>query len=159
MMIRWALAAVFAAALVAPAGAQTEPADGPAWAFLVGTWSCMLSDGTGPVTVSYARGARPASFTQHVSATFPNGTAYSSDGWISYDPAVPRWVYISEGAPGDYTVATTPGWHENVLVFTDVLLTGGQTGGSSTIKKLNATTVDATVVQSSGTISEHCVKK
>jgi hypothetical protein len=159
MTIRPMLAVLFAAALAAPAAAQAPPDDGPAWAFMVGTWSCMLSNGMGPVTVTYARGARSASFTQHVGATLPNGTVYAADGWISYDPSAKRWVYFSEGALGDYLAATTPGWHENVLVFTDVLSTGGETGGTTTLKKTNDTTVDATVVSSAGTIGQHCVKK
>jgi hypothetical protein len=160
MKLRLGTACLFAALLAAPAAAQTPPDDGPAWAFLVGTWTCTVSNMPGtPVTVSYARGTRSASYTQHVSATFANGTAYAADGWISYDPSAKRWVYISEGALGDYTVATTPGWHEGVLVFTDLLLTGGETGGTTTIKKLNDTTADATLVQSSGTVTQHCVKK
>jgi len=159
MKLRLVTACLFAALLAAPAAAQTPPDDGPAWAFFVGTWTCTVSSMPGtPVTVSYARGTRSASYTQHVGATFANGTAYAADGWISYDPSAKRWVYISEGSLGDYTVATTPGWHENVLVFTDVLSTGGETG-TTTIKKLNDTTADATVVQSSGPVTQHCVKK
>ena len=111
------------------------------------------------VTVTYVRGARSASYTQHVNATFPNGVAYAADGWLSYDPSAKRWVYIETGNIGDYTVATSPGWHENVMVMTDVLMTGGDTGGTTTFKKLNDTTVDAASVQSSGTLSQHCVKK
>ena len=160
MKLRLASACLFAALLAAPAAAQTPPDDGPAWAFLVGTWSCTVSNAPGAtVTVTYVRGARSASYTQHVNATFPNGVAYAADGWLSYDPSAKRWVYIETGNIGDYTVATSPGWHENVMVMTDVLMTGGDTGGTTTFKKLNDTTVDAASVQSSGTLSQHCVKK
>jgi hypothetical protein len=159
MTLRLVAACLFAALLAAPAAAQTPPDDGPAWVFLVGTWTCTSSSGLPTVTVTYARGARDASYTQHVSATFASGVAYAADGWISYDPLAKRWVYIAEGALGDYTVATSPGWRENVLLLTDVLSTGGVTGGSTTFKKLNGTTIDATSVQSSGTLSQHCVKK
>lgn len=146
-------------ALAAPAAAQTPPDDGPAWVFLVGTWSCTLSNGMGPIAVTYARGARPNSYVQHVSAQLPNVGAYSSDGWVSYDASAKRWVYISEGALGDYEVLTTPGWHENVLVMTHVLASGGESGGTTTFKKLNDATIDAVETGASGTITQHCVKK
>ncbi len=149
----------FAVALAAPAAAQAPPDDGPAWVFLVGSWSCTLSNGMGPIAVTYARGPRANNYLQHVSAPLSGGGTYSADGWISYDAAAKRWVYIAEGALGDYTVTTTPGWHENVLVFTHVLLTGGDTGGTTTIRKLSDSVVDATVTESSGTVTQHCVKK
>ena len=159
MQLRLLSACLFAALLAAPAAAQTPPDDGPACVFLVGTWTCTVSNMNAPVMVTYARGPRDASYTQHVSAAFPNGVAYTADGWLSYDPSAKRWVYIATGNLGDYTVATSPGWRENVLVLTDVLQTGGATGGTTTFKKLNDTTVDATAVQSTGTLSQHCVKK
>ncbi len=159
MQLRLVTACLFAALLAAPAAAQTPPDDGPAWVFLVGTWACTVSNASTPVMVTYARGPRDASYTQHVSAPLANGTAYTADGWISYDPSAKRWVYIATGNVGDYTVATSPGWRENVLVLTDVLSTGGGTGGTTTFKKLNDTTVDATSVQPSGTVLQHCAKK
>jgi hypothetical protein len=144
-------------ALAAPAAAQTPPDDGPAWVFLVGTWSCTLSTGT-PITVTYARGTRPYSYTQHVSAQLPNGIAYASDGWLSYDAGNKRWVFLSEGALGDYSVLTTPGWHENELLFTHVL--DSQDGArTSTFKKLNDATIDGSETDASGTVTQHCVKK
>jgi drug/metabolite transporter (DMT)-like permease len=159
MKLRSIIACLFAACLTAPVAAQTPPDDGPAWAFLVGTWTCTVSNGMAPVTVTYTRGTRSASYVQHVSATLPSGVAYTAEGWLSYDPSAKRWVYIAEGALGDYIVSTSPGWHENVMVLTDVLTTGGDTGGTTTFKKLNDSTVDATGVHSSGTLSQHCVKK
>jgi hypothetical protein len=159
MTLRAILACLFALALTAPAAAQAPPDDGPAWAFLVGTWSCTLSNGMGPITVTYTRGSRDNNYLQHVSAPITGGGTYSAAGWISYDPAAKRWVYIAEGSIGDYTVATTPGWHENVLVFTHVLLTGGDSGGTTTLKKSGNAIVDATVVAANGTITQHCVKQ
>jgi hypothetical protein len=159
MTLRSILACLFAVALTAPAAAQAPPDDGPAWAFLVGTWSCTLSSGIGPVTVTYTRGPRDNNYLQHVSAPIAAGGTYSADGWISYDPGAKSWVYIAEGSLGDYTVTTTSGWHENVLVFKHVLLTGGDSGGTTTLKKVNDSTVDSSVVEASGSFTQHCVKR
>ena len=46
------------------------------------------------MTVAYARGARSASYTQHVSASFPNGVVYAADGWISAGFAGATQLYI-----------------------------------------------------------------
>ena len=159
MRLRLASACLFAVLLAAPAAAQTAPDDGPAWVFLVGTWTCTLSNMATPLTVAYTHGANGSMYAQRVSAPLPNGGSYTAEGWISYDPSAKRWVYIAEGSAGDYTVSTTPGWHENVLVFTDVLQTGGASGDKTTLKKVNDTTVDAVVAAASGTVTQHCAKK
>jgi hypothetical protein len=157
MRLRLASACLFTALLAAPVAAQTVPDDGPAWVFLVGTWTCTASNVSVPLTLSYARKSAGL-YTQQVSASLPNGNTYNVNGWITYDASAKRWVYLAEGGLGDYSVATSPGWKEGVLVLTGILSSSGDSE-KSTLKRVNDTTVDGTVVSAAGTSTQHCVKK
>jgi hypothetical protein len=157
MRLRLASACLFAALLTAPAGAQSVADDAPAWVFLSGSWTCTFSNLSTPVTITYAR-KNAGTYTQQISAQLPNGTTYNENGWIGYDGSAKRWVYLADGDVGDYSVATSPGWKEGVLVFTGVISSDGDRD-KSTLKRVNDTTIDSTVVSASGTTTQHCVKK
>jgi hypothetical protein len=157
MRLRLASACLFAALLTAPAAAQSVPDDAPAWVFLVGSWSCTFSNVPMPVTITYARKSA-GMYTQQITAQLPSGTTYNENGWISYDGSAKRWVYLANGDLGDYSVATSPGWKEGILVFTGVISSDGD-NDKSTLKRVNGTTIDSTVVSAAGTSTQHCVKK
>jgi hypothetical protein len=157
MRLRLASACLFAALLTAPAGAQSVPDDAPAWVFLVGSWTCTFSNLSIPVTISYARKSA-GMYTQQINAQLANGTTYTENGWIGYDGSAKRWVYLANGDLGDYSVATSPGWKEGTLVFTGIISSDGDSD-KSTLKRVNNTTIDSTVVSTAGTSTQHCVKK
>lgn len=157
MRLRLASACLFAALSIAPAGAQTLPDDAPAWVFLTGTWNCTVSNLSIPLSVSYVR-KNATLYTQQISASMANGTTYTQSGWLSYDASAKRWVYLAQSDLGDYSVATSPGWKEGVLVFTGVISSDGD-ADKTTLKRVNDTTVDGTVVSTAGTSTQHCIKK
>lgn len=136
------------------AGTPPRP-DFSSFMFYTGTWTCSPN-----------ASGKPISHTAVTSVGFdgmwlverdtPSGIRY-----LTHDPSVDRWVEVGVSGSGRYWMGSSPGWHDNRILFTTKWLDGSWqtdaiTKDGSTRRHDNYRGVDAKGKAYSGT--SYCMK-
>jgi hypothetical protein len=79
--------------------------------------------------------------TSHIAKT-PVAAAFQSTDLVTYDAATKRWVDIQTDEQGNYSVATSPGWHGDTIVWTTAF--APKSAGIASINPTSITRMSAT---------------
>lgn len=110
--------------------------------YLVGTWTCHSKNPDRPgdrVETDTWRlsldGRYLQEHTESPSFDPMRSRTIVEENYMTYDPAVKKWVTISVDNFGSYGMSTSPGPTGNTMVWTDTVSSGGNPLGSATITK------------------------
>lgn len=110
--------------------------------YLVGTWTCHSKNPDRPgdrVETDTWRlsldGRYLQEHTESPSFDPMRSRTIVEENYVTYDPVVKKWVFISVDNFGGYGVSTSPGYTGNTIVWTDTVSSGGNPLGSATITK------------------------
>jgi hypothetical protein len=85
-------------------------------------------------------------------AKTPVNSAFHATDKLTYDPSTKRLVDIQTDEQGNYDVTTSPGWHGNTIVWSDVF--APKSGGIASTNPTTITRVSATRYTSLDTFVE-----
>ena len=160
-------AAVLLAALIPASGfAQVESSPIPApqkpdfssLSFMAGTWTCKSKSSRRPAafTTVSTYSLDPTGYWMNETSTTPKTSWVRTTlrNWdkITYDPDGKRWVDVSYGDGGGYSVSYSKGWDGNQIVWHDITFAPGPDINSQT--DLTTTKTSATKTMTSSSFTE-----
>lgn len=113
----------------------------------VGAWHCVFTSERrpAPVAQNFTASISPDGYwlvTNWVVAKTLVSPEFHSTERVTYDPSTRRWIDAQTDDQGGYEIATSPRWHGNTLVWTDVLAPksdGIASTNPTTITRVSAT--------------------
>jgi hypothetical protein len=154
---------VLAAFIPLSAGAQVIPSTFPTkmpdlspMHFLMGSWNCTMPGQTGSIKFSSTMDGMWM-LGEGRTGTSSSGGMKTAYIYMTYDPAMSRWVWMNTQSTGGYGVLYSPGWQGNTMQWQGEV--SGHTGGmtmtrmSDTVLRLTQNVPDATGHQQTQTFT------